>query len=112
MSQSTEAPVNSQTKSDQSEPIDCSNVCVNSDVVVENNKTGMCSPEIFSNNLLDPPNGVLSNYSEAELDINCALVAEQENYATSEAQLICCNLTHNSDNTVKLARRTCVKKTS
>ena len=44
------------------------------------------------------------------MDINYALEQEQENDAISEAEVICCNLLHNPDDTIKLERRICVKK--
>ena len=55
-------------------------------------------------------NAVLLKYPDAETDINYALEPEQENYAVSEAQLMCCDLLHNPNDTVKIARRMCIKK--
>ena len=75
-----------------------------------NNKSGTCSAENSLNDLLYPPDAVFLNYSDAELDMNCALETEQENDAISDAQLICFDLLHNSDNTIKFTPRTCVKK--
>ena len=103
LSKSSDAPIESQAKSDQCEPNDHANVCANSDIDVEYNKSGICSSENSLNDLLHPPDAVLLNYSDAELYINCALEAEQKNDAISEAQLACCDLLHNSDNTVELA---------
>ena len=71
-------------------------VCANCNIDVENYKPGTYSSDISLNDLLHPSDDVLLNYSDAELDINCALEAEQENDALSEGQLICCDLLHNS----------------
>ena len=77
---------------------------------VANNQSGTVSSDISLNDLLNPPDFVLLKYSDAEIDINYALEPEQENDAVSETQLICCDLLHNLDDTVKLARRLYVLK--
>ena len=109
MSQPSDALVDSQANSDRCEPVDDANVCAFSSTDIENNNSGTFSSEISLNDLLHPSDAVVLNYSDVELDINCALEAEQKNYAIYEAQLICCDLLHNSDDTVMLARRICVK---
>ena len=85
LSQPRDAPVDSQAKSDQCEPVDHANVCANSNIHVETNKSEKNSSDISLNEILYPPNDVLLNYSDAELEINCALEAEKENDAIYEA---------------------------
>ena len=112
MSAPSDAFVESQANSDQCEPVDHAIIFDYSDVDEENSKPGTFSYKISMNDLLHPPDAVLLNYFDAELEINCALEADQKNEAISEAQLICCDLLNNSDDTIKLARRICVKNIS
>jgi len=102
--------VSSQAKSDLCNSVDDVNLYASFNTEVKNNKPESVSPDISLNDVLNPPDAVLLKYSDAELDVNYALEPQHENNAISEAQLICCDLLHNSDETVKLARRMCVKK--
>ena len=102
--------VPSQAKFDQCESVDHANVYASFNTDVANNPTGTVLSDISLNDVLNPPDDVLLKYSDAELDIYYALEPQQKNDAVSEAQLICCDLLHNPDETVKLARRMCLKK--
>ena len=100
LSPPSDAVVPSQAKTDQCESVDHANVQANFNTDVKNNKPGTISSDISLDDVINPPTAFLLKYSDAELDIIYALDPQQKIDVISEAQLICCDLLHNPDDTV------------